>query len=160
MRFVIHFIGDLHQPLHDENLEVGGNTIEVTFDGTVTNLHHIWDTDMITKLTGGTSLATAETWATTLTEQINSGDYASLASSWTSGIDISDPIATSMTWANEANSYICSNVLAQGEDYVEENDLGGTYYENAVPVIELQIARGGYRLAAWLDLIATGSLAL
>ena len=37
----IQFIGDIHQPLHDEKLDVGGNDIDVTFDGTSTNLHHI-----------------------------------------------------------------------------------------------------------------------
>jgi hypothetical protein len=37
----IQFVGDIHQPLHDENLDVGGNDIDVTFGGTSTNLHHI-----------------------------------------------------------------------------------------------------------------------
>jgi hypothetical protein len=42
MRFVIHFVGDIHQPLHDEALDVGGNSISVTYDGSTTNLvrHH------------------------------------------------------------------------------------------------------------------------
>ena len=30
LKFLIHFIGDIHQPLHDENLDIGGNTIQVT----------------------------------------------------------------------------------------------------------------------------------
>jgi hypothetical protein len=38
MRFVIHFVGDIHQPLHDEALDVGGNSIPVTYDGSTTNL--------------------------------------------------------------------------------------------------------------------------
>jgi hypothetical protein len=38
MRFVIHFVGDIHQPLHDEALDVGGNSISVTYDGSTTNL--------------------------------------------------------------------------------------------------------------------------
>lgn len=42
LRFIIHFIGDLHQPLHDEAINVGGNTISVKFNGSSTNLHHIW----------------------------------------------------------------------------------------------------------------------
>ena len=42
----IQFIGDIHQPLHDENLDVGGNTIDVTFDGDSTNLHAVWDTSI------------------------------------------------------------------------------------------------------------------
>lgn len=42
----IQFIGDIHQPLHDENLDVGGNTVDVTFDGDSTNLHAVWDTSI------------------------------------------------------------------------------------------------------------------
>ena len=38
MRFMIHFVGDIHQPLHDEALDVGGNSISVTYDGSTTNL--------------------------------------------------------------------------------------------------------------------------
>lgn len=44
LEFLVHFLGDVTQPLHDEAHEVGGNDIAVTFDGTKTNLHHIWDT--------------------------------------------------------------------------------------------------------------------
>lgn len=33
-------------------------------------------------------------------------------------------------------------------------ELGGEYYERAAPVIERQVARAGYRMAAWLDRIA------
>lgn len=42
LKWIIHFLGDIHQPLHDEALEVGGNGIDVTYDGESTNLHHIW----------------------------------------------------------------------------------------------------------------------
>lgn len=42
LEFLVHFIGDITQPLHDENLEVGGNDIDVTFDGEDTDLHGIW----------------------------------------------------------------------------------------------------------------------
>ena len=34
-------------------------------------------------------------------------------------------------------------------------ELGGDYYEKAAPIIEMQVARAGFRLAAWLDLIAS-----
>lgn len=30
LKFVVHFVGDIHQPLHDEAINVGGNTINVT----------------------------------------------------------------------------------------------------------------------------------
>lgn len=39
-------MGDIHQPLHDEALDVGGNSILVKFGGVVTNLHHVWDSNM------------------------------------------------------------------------------------------------------------------
>lgn len=36
-------------------------------------------------------------------------------------------------------------------------ELGGEYYDKAAPVVEVQVARAGYRLAAWLDLVAAAS---
>ncbi|CAN8100377.1 unnamed protein product, partial [Discula destructiva] len=36
-------------------------------------------------------------------------------------------------------------------------ELSGEYYEKAAPVIEVQVARAGYRLAKWLDLIAAAA---
>jgi hypothetical protein len=44
MRFIIHVIGDLHQPLHVGNgIDRGGNDIKVTAAGDDTNLHAVWD---------------------------------------------------------------------------------------------------------------------
>ena len=43
LRFVLHFIGDIHQPLHTEKEDRGGNGIEVQFDGKRTNLHSVWE---------------------------------------------------------------------------------------------------------------------
>lgn len=45
-------------------------------------------------------------------------------------------------------------VLPDGPHEIVGQELGGAYYEKAAPVIELQVARAGYRMAAWLDLIA------
>jgi len=48
LRFVIHFVGDLHQPLHDEdNGDKGGNTRQVIFEGHPDNLHWVWDTGLL-----------------------------------------------------------------------------------------------------------------
>jgi len=32
-KFIVHFLGDIHQPLHDEGLDRGGNSIQVLFSG-------------------------------------------------------------------------------------------------------------------------------
>jgi len=156
-KFVIHFVGDIHQPLHDENIDVGGNTIPVTFNGVVSNLHAIWDTNMPEMLTdGGYSLSDAKDWAANLTTEINSGTYNSEAPSWLDGITLTDPVSTSMVWAQEANAYVCTTVMPGGISSVQGKELNGSYYTTAIPVVELQIARAGYRLATWLDLIAAG----
>jgi S1/P1 nuclease len=48
LKFVIHFVGDLHQPLHDEdNGDKGGNTRHVIFDGHLNNLHWLWNTGLL-----------------------------------------------------------------------------------------------------------------
>lgn len=42
LRFLVHFLGDITQPLHDEAIDVGGNDIDVTYANKDNNLHHIW----------------------------------------------------------------------------------------------------------------------
>ncbi|KIX04656.1 uncharacterized protein Z518_05526 [Rhinocladiella mackenziei CBS 650.93] len=155
VRFMIHFIGDLHQPLHDEALSVGGNDIDVTYDGDATNLHHIWDTEIVEQLANG---ADAEEFAKNLTASINAGDYGWDADGWIDGARLNDTLSTTMTWANEANGYVCSDVLSGGVDAVEEGDLSGSYYSAHSDVARVQLARAGYRLGAWLNLIVTGNM--
>ena len=48
LKLLIHLIGDLHQPLHIGRKEdKGGNTIQVQWHKHGTNLHRVWDEDMI-----------------------------------------------------------------------------------------------------------------
>jgi len=158
-KMIVHFIGDIHQPLHDEALDVGGNSITVTFDGKSTNLHSVWDSSIAEKLIGGYALSDAKSWATTLTTAIKSGDYKSDAAGWLKGIELKDPEGSSMVWAKDTNAFVCSSVLKGGIPS-SSTDLSGAYYTAAVPVVKEQIAKAGYRLAAWLNLIATGSTGL
>ena len=112
-KFVIHFIGDIHQPLHAENVERGGNGIYVKLDGRELNLHHVWDTAIAEKFLGGRvrrrPYDAGHAWAADLAAEIRDGKFAALSSSWVEGIDLDDPIATSMVWANESNAFVCSN---------------------------------------------------
>lgn len=49
LRFIVHFVGDIHQPLHVGRPEDrGGNDIKVVFKGRNMNLHSLWDSGMIT----------------------------------------------------------------------------------------------------------------
>jgi hypothetical protein len=48
LRFLIHFIGDLHQPLHvGREEDQGGNKIAVTWFDRTTNLHSVWDNALV-----------------------------------------------------------------------------------------------------------------
>ncbi|XDG09508.1 hypothetical protein ABKA04_009123 [Annulohypoxylon sp. FPYF3050] len=155
-KMVIHFAGDIGQPLHCEALEVGGNDIDVEYDGDDTNLHAIWDSNIPESISGGSSLTSAKSWATTLIKEIDSGDYKSQAASWVSGLSVDssdDQVSTALKWATESNAYVCSTVLKGGVSAVENQDLSGDYTTTAQPVVDLQIAKQGYRLAKWLDAI-------
>lgn len=143
LEFLVHFLGDITQPLHDEAHEVGGNGIAVTFDGTKTNLHHIWDTNMLEKLVGGYTLPYSRAWATNLTIAIKDGGmYAHQRSGWVKGANLSDPVGSAMGWAVDANAFVCTAALPDGDSAVEGVDLAGEYYDNAVPVFTEQIAKG------------------
>ena len=48
LKLLIHFIGDMHQPMHIGRYDDrGGNRISLKWFGRNTNLHRIWDSDMI-----------------------------------------------------------------------------------------------------------------
>ncbi|KAJ7681564.1 nuclease PA3 [Mycena rosella] len=154
LRFLVHFVGDITQPLHDEAFEAGANGVAVTFMGFSDNLHSDWDTYMPEELIGGSSLADAKSWATTLISEINSGTYESAKASWIAGDDIGNVVTTATRWASDANALVCSVVMPKGAAALTaEKDLYPTYYDDVIGTIELQIAKGGYRLANWLNMI-------
>lgn len=156
-KFVVHFVGDLHQPLHNEDVQRGGNGIHVKWDGRVYNLHHVWDSSIAEKWIGGMRgkpYPLAARWATQLAVEITDGKFAEESEDWLSELDFSDPKKTAMAWSRECNALVCSHVFPEGPKAIAGQELGGEYFEKAGPVIEKQVARAGLRMAAWLDHIA------
>ncbi len=48
LRILIHLVGDIHQPMHTGRVEdLGGNRIQVSWFGQPSNLHRVWDSDLI-----------------------------------------------------------------------------------------------------------------
>lgn len=48
LRFLVHFVGDVHQPLHvGRRADRGGNLVQVTLFGAETNLHSVWDSGLV-----------------------------------------------------------------------------------------------------------------
>ena len=164
---MLHFFGDVHQPLHTENLSRGGNGIDVIFNGQKHNLHSVWDTLIPKKI-----VETAWDRGTFNTDSRRDlGNETKAAYAWAEflyaryGRDtrvaervdhvcVHDAVECALQWAGEANAYVCSYVMKGGLEELESKDLGGEYYEGAVPIIEEMIVKGGRRLARWLMMIA------
>jgi hypothetical protein len=61
LKFVIHFVGDLHQPLHcEDDGDKGGNARHVMFDGHPDDLHWVWDTGLLQHITRAPEALAAE----------------------------------------------------------------------------------------------------
>ncbi|PMB63356.1 Nuclease S1 [Beauveria bassiana] len=152
-KFVVHFVGDLHQPLHNEDVARGGNGILVRWGGRELNLHHVWDSSILEKWLGGLRgkpYPLAKRWATHLTDEISHGKWAEEKESWIKDINLADTNGTALAWSREANALVCSH----GPETIKDQELSGQYYEDAAPILEKQVALAGYRMAALLDKIA------
>lgn len=111
-KFVIHFVGDLHQPLHNEDVAKGGNGIYVLWDGKHLNLHHVWDSSIAEKYIGGmhgSPYVIAEKWANQLALEITDGKFAEESEDWLKDLDFKDSISTAMAWSRETNALVCTH---------------------------------------------------
>jgi hypothetical protein len=123
---VVHFVADLHQPLHDEDdSDKGGNERRVIFDRKPDNLHWVWDTGLLEHIDRNPEVLAAE-----LVSRIT----AQARTVWVKG--------TVEDWVLEGHR------LAQGVAY---GDLGSedpapisaAYERSAEPVVETNWRRQG-----------------
>lgn len=165
LRFMLHFFGDVHQPLHTENLSRGGNEIDVIFDKVKHNLHSVWDTlipKKIVQLAGATSGLEASDWdPKNETEAANAwARFLYMRYQGSHGIEdvrhvcVHDAVECALSWAGEANEWVCQYVMEGGLEELQSKDLGEEYFDGAVPIIEEMLVKGGRRLARWLMMIA------
>lgn len=155
MRFIIHFMGDIGQPLHTEDMERGGNGIHVLWKGNPTNLHHVWDSSIPETHRRGKSITTAVKWADELYETVIAGDRWDVnTEGWGTCMDPQTAQECVLSWADETNTWMCKYVLPETGIIGEE--LGEEYYEGARPIVDMLVAKAGWRLAAWLNMIFTG----
>jgi hypothetical protein len=155
LMFLIHFFGDIHQPLHVEDKEKGGNGIEVCFDKQELNLHAVWDTAIPHKINGvkhnlkhNAEKEASARWADRLYERNRFRPMANECS------NIRNPLKCVVQWAAETNWLICNFVLQKGIPWLEHHDLGGQYYKKAEPIVEEQILKAALRLAVWINTLA------
>lgn len=130
LKFLIHLIGDAHQPMHVSRAEdKGGNTIQVRFDGKGTNLHSLWDSKLIDhEGLNNTEMAKQYDWANA--DQIKKWQTDS-----------------PMQWLWE--SYQISTELY--DDIKPGQTIDEAYYKKSIPIIHLRVAQAGIRLAGELN---------
>lgn len=148
LRFLVHFVGDVHQPLHAGHVEdKGGNEVaELRFleytSEKKANLHAIWDGGIIA-LALGRSQSTWQTWAHELDDRVT----AEQARRWTAADSAYDWVEESRLFA-AANGYL----HADGVREVRKGDaLGEDWYAHNRPVVEQRLQQAGVRLAALIE---------
>ncbi|KAE9397443.1 phospholipase C/P1 nuclease [Gymnopus androsaceus JB14] len=149
LKFVDHFVGDIGQPLHVEGMDRGGNSISVTCAGERTNLHAVYD-GIINKLLEDQYDNSVASWVDALTDRIQASTrlFSPIGS-------IDDESNCPLIWAKESNAYDCTFVWS----YKDDDDLCSDRERILLwcrPIIEMQIAKQGYRLAAWLNVLFDG----
>jgi hypothetical protein len=165
MKFLLHLIGDLHNPLHVEGLAKGGNGIKVLFGGRGTNLHFLWDFEILLKYTGSTAaneVEAAKDWAEKLFNGDSENNGMSEDEMWRMregvvGLQVEELM---LAWAKETNRWVCEYVLRDGVEAIVGKELSGDYYEGAVPVVEDLIGNAGRRLAGFINVLAEREQAL
>ena len=155
LKWVVHFIGDVHQPLHTENMLRGGNGIEVLWDGRTESLHRVWDSLISEKIVGGKGVRDAVRWVDQLAADLEKGRWDTKG--W--GCETWGEEECVVDWAVESNKLMCGVVL--GMDYVDggmrDVELSGEYYEGVKDIVEQRVAMAGWRMAKWLETMFEGA---
>lgn len=142
LKFVGHFVGDLHQPLHaGRAADRGGGLIDVRFFNSSANLHSVWDTRILGR--AGIDLGDVAT----LNDEISAQE----AQAWTNPSSDVDLVA----WTNESyqhcERFVYASLPADGR-------IGSAYFDPALEITREQIQKAGVRLADLLNRAAAGTL--
>lgn len=138
LKYLVHFIGDIHQPMHATGVEAGGNGIVVQAFGSPNcgsaskcNLHSIWDGFLIDHRGINDAQYLARLEAGIRTSKLTAGS--------------TDPAV----WTGESKVISNTALVAKGSNIDEE------YFNRQIPVIDRQLQMAGLRLAAVLNGIFT-----
>ncbi|PHR10978.1 MAG: S1/P1 Nuclease [Aequorivita sp.] len=130
LKMLVHFMGDLHQPLHiGLEDDKGGNDFQVRWFSDGTNLHTVWDSKMLdfydmsyTELAVNTDVLTKPQ-----VEAIKKGSV--------------------LDWMYESRA-LCENIYGNTES---GEKLGYGYMYEYMDVLRFQLQKGGIRLAEVLN---------
>jgi nuclease S1 len=139
LKYLIHFVADLHQPLHaGDKADRGGNDVPVEFLGqtmnaasrTPWNLHMVWDSGILER-----EVADVHAYA----ERLNVWLRLQPAGAFQNG--------SVVDWAMESHGIAKDSAYG----FAPSRQLGEDYYRASVPVVNEQLAKAGARLASLLN---------
>lgn len=156
LKFIIHYIGDIHQPLHVAySDDRGGNLVECTFDGESYTLHKIWDFALINYWQISTNHCDqkdpdwneCDDWKAlseyVIKTQLTGKEGIKNIEKWRN-------TKNDLKWALETHSYVDACY-----DYAS-TDLRADYYYRHIDVVIKQLAKAGVRLAQYLEIVTEG----
>ena len=131
LKMVIHLMGDLHQPMHlGRTTDLGGNKYKVNFFKEQTNLHHVWDEDII---------ESGHRWT---------------YDEWTKQIDRAEKNEMKKIVEGDIDSWAYDTYTLSQQVYAatpENSTISYDYIAKWTPAIEQQLLKGGLRLAHILN---------
>ncbi len=130
LKFVVHLVGDAHQPLHAGYAkDKGGNTVQVNVDGKGSNLHSLWDSGLLRR--------------TGLDEDALLARIGALPAPVSEQVSLPPPAAA---WAEAS----CRIALSPGL-YPASAKIDPAYFDTWTPVAEQQLRLAGVHLAGVLN---------
>lgn len=139
LKYLIHFVGDLHQPLHaGQNHDRGGNDVKVEFLGQSVNpstkkpwnLHQVWDHGLLDQYAKDAKQAVVQ-----IDQYLMAQSETELA------------IGSVVEWAMQSHD----QARDRAYKFAADRRLDEAYVKQALPVIEAQLASAGIRLANVLN---------
>ncbi|XP_020521108.1 endonuclease 1 isoform X2 [Amborella trichopoda] len=144
--FLSHFMGDVHQPLHvGFTSDEGGNTIELRWFKHKSNLHHVWDREIILTAIKELYDKDMELFQESIQKNITDGAWLDELSFWE---ECHDHFSCPKKYATESISIACKWGY---KDVTPGAVLADDYFSSRLPIIEKRIAQGGVRLAMTLN---------
>ncbi|XP_073042190.1 endonuclease 1 [Primulina eburnea] len=144
--FLAHFMGDIHQPMHvGFTSDGGGNTINLRWFRHKSNLHHVWDREIILTAAADYYGKDINLLQQDIKRNFTHGIWSDDVSSW---MDCTDLFPCVNKYASESINIACQS----GYKGVESGDtLSEKYFNSRMSIVMKRIAQGGVRLAMILN---------
>lgn len=142
LSFLVHLIGDVHQPLHvGRGQDRGGNKVWVNWFGELSNLHSSWDEGLIAA------------------EKLSYTEFVAFLEAAMGSADDFGSLSDTLAWADESRKarFQVYQIYADLDYDNHLPDLSYQYAHDQSELLEQRLYRGGRRAAARLNAIFSGA---